>query len=112
MAAISGGAASAGLLWTSRRALVGGRDVGKIRARHDFFHFFTALPTAFRVNLWLASQGRVFGVLIALIACHFGCASSQHRKLAAGRLVRLVTRSLGIVAERDFAVIFSDVGWS
>jgi len=62
------------VLWTSGVALVGGAVSAKAELGMSFFQFFSALPAAVpEVNLWLGvGKGVVFGVLIALIACHFG----------------------------------------
>src|SRR5258707_1139255 len=104
------------VLWTSGVALLGGAVSAKAELGMSVFQFFTALPAAVpEINLWLGvGKGLVFGVLIALIACHF-CLRIQPNteSLPAG-----TTRSVGnsitavIVADAVLAVIFSNVGWS
>ncbi len=56
----------------------------------------------------------VFGVLIALIACHFGLRIQPNTESLAAGTTRSVVTSITavIVADAIIAVIFSDVGWS
>jgi phospholipid/cholesterol/gamma-HCH transport system permease protein len=56
----------------------------------------------------------LFGVLIALTACHFGLRIEPNtQSLAAGTTRSVVTSITAvIVADAALAVIFSDVGWT
>ena len=104
------------VLWTSGVALVGGAVSAKAELGMTFFQFFSALPAAVpEVNLWLGvGKGVVFGVLIALIACHFGLRIQPNTESLAAGTTRSVVTSITavIVADAIIAVIFSDVGWS
>jgi len=104
------------VLWTSGVALVGGAVSAKAELGMSFFQFFSALPAAVpEVNLWLGvGKGMVFGVLIALIACHFGLRIQPNTESLAAGTTRSVVTSITavIVADAIIAVIFSDVGWS
>ena len=104
------------ILWTSGVALVGGAVSARIELGMSFLQFFAGLPGAVpEVNLWLGvGKGAVFGVLIALVACHFGLRIQPNTaSLAAGTTRSVVTSITAvIVADAIFAVIFSDVGWS
>jgi len=104
------------VLWTSGIALVGGAVSAKAELGMSFFQFFSALPAAVpEVNLWLGvGKGLVFGVLIALIACHFGLRIQPNTESLAAGTTRSVVTSITavIVADAILAVIFSDVGWS
>ena len=104
------------VLWTSGIALVGGAVSAKAELGMSFFQFFSALPAAVpEVNLWLGvGKGVVFGVLIALIACHFGLRIQPNTESLAAGTTRSVVTSITavIVADAMIAVIFSDVGWS
>src|SRR5882762_6667786 len=104
------------VLWTSGVALVGGAVSAKAELGMSFFQFFSALPAAVpEVNLWLGvGKGVVFGVLIALIACHFGLRIQPNTESLAAGTTRSVVTSITavIVADAMIAVIFSDVGWS
>jgi len=104
------------VLWTSGVALLGGAVSAKAGLGMSVFQFFTALPAAVpAVNLWLGvGKGLVFGVLIALIACHFGLRIQPNTESLAAGTTRSVVTSITavIVADAIIAVIFSDVGWS
>jgi phospholipid/cholesterol/gamma-HCH transport system permease protein len=104
------------VLWTSAVALIGGAVSAKIELGMSIAQFLSGLPPAVpAVNLWLGiGKGLMFGVLIALIACHFGLRVQPNTaSLAAGTTRSVVTAITAvIVADAIFAVIFSDVGWS
>ena len=104
------------VLWTSGVALLGGAVSAKAELGMSFFQFFSALPAAVpEVNLWLGvGKGVVFGVLIALIACHFGLRIQPNTESLAAGTTRSVVTSITavIVADAILAVVFSDVGWS
>jgi phospholipid/cholesterol/gamma-HCH transport system permease protein len=70
----------------------------------------TAVPIA---NYWLGlGKGVVFGVLVALIACHFGLRIRPNTEsLGQGVTASVVSAiTVVIVADAVFAVLFSDVG--
>jgi phospholipid/cholesterol/gamma-HCH transport system permease protein len=104
------------VLWTSGVALVGGAVSAQAELGMSFLQFFAALPAAVpEVNLWLGvGKGVVFGVLIALIACHFGLRIQPNTESLAAGTTRSVVTSITavIVADAILAVVFSDVGWS
>jgi phospholipid/cholesterol/gamma-HCH transport system permease protein len=104
------------VVWTCAVALVGGAVAAKIELGMSFGQFFSALPGAVPdVNLWLGvGKGVVFGLLIALIACHFGLRIRPNTESLAAGTTRSVVTSITavIVADAILAVIFSDVGWS
>lgn len=104
------------VLWTCAVALLGGAVSAKFQLGMSYFQFFSSLPAAVPVfNLWLGvGKGVVFGVLIALVACHFGLRIKPNTEsLAAGTTSSVVTSITAvIVADAVLAVIFSDVGWT
>ena len=104
------------VLWTCAVALLGGAVSAKFQLGMSYFQFFSTLPAAVpEFNLWLGvGKGVVFGVLIALIACHFGLRILPNTaSLAAGTTRSVVTSITAvIVADAILAVIFSDVGWT
>jgi phospholipid/cholesterol/gamma-HCH transport system permease protein len=104
------------VVWTCGVALVGGAVSAKIQLGMSIAQFFSALPAAVPdFNLWLGvSKGVVFGLLIALIACHFGLRIQPNTESLAAGTTRSVVTSITavIVADAILAVIFSDVGWS
>jgi phospholipid/cholesterol/gamma-HCH transport system permease protein len=104
------------VLWTCAVALVGGAVSAKAELGMTFLQFFSSLPGAVpELNLWLGvGKGVLFGVLIALTACHFGLRIEPNtQSLAAGTTRSVVTSITAvIVADAALAVIFSDVGWT
>jgi len=104
------------VLWTCAVALLGGAVSARFQLGMSTLQFFSRLPAAVpEFNLWLGvSKGVVFGVLIALVACHFGLRILPNTEsLAAGTTRSVVTSITAVIlADAILAVIFSDVGWS
>jgi phospholipid/cholesterol/gamma-HCH transport system permease protein len=77
-------------------------------------YFLSALPDAVPIaNLWLGlGKGVVFGILIALVACHFGLRIKPNTESLGLGTTNSVVASITIVIIIDaiFAVMFSDVG--
>jgi phospholipid/cholesterol/gamma-HCH transport system permease protein len=80
----------------------------------SFAFFLRQLPDAVPVaNLWLGlGKGVVFGMLIALTACHFGLRIKPNtQSLGEGTTASVVTSiTVVILADAIFAIIFKDVG--
>jgi len=102
------------VLWTSAIALLGGMVVAELQLGLSYHFFINKLPDAVPLaNLWLGlSKGVVCGMIIALIACHFGLRiKSDTESLGAGTTSSVVTAiTVVIIIDAIFAVIFSDVG--
>jgi phospholipid/cholesterol/gamma-HCH transport system permease protein len=101
-------------VWTTVMALVGGMVAADLVLGISPDYFVNALPRAVEVaNLWLAlGKSVVFGLLIALIACHFGLRVEPNTEsLGRGTTASVVT-SITIVILMDalFAVLFKDIG--
>jgi phospholipid/cholesterol/gamma-HCH transport system permease protein len=77
-------------------------------------YFFTALPKAVQLsNLWLLlAKSMVFGVLIALIGCHYGLRVQPNTESLGQGTTASVVSSITIVILVDalFAVVFKGVG--
>jgi phospholipid/cholesterol/gamma-HCH transport system permease protein len=77
-------------------------------------YFFEALPRAVQVsNLTLAiCKSVVFGLLIALIGCHYGLRVKPNTEsLGQGTTASVVTSiTMVILVDALFAVVFKDVG--
>ena len=67
-------------------------------------------------NLWLGlGKGVVFGILIALIACHFGLRIEPNTESLGTGTTESVVTAITIVIDRrrgSSRSLFSDVGWS
>jgi phospholipid/cholesterol/gamma-HCH transport system permease protein len=103
------------ILWTNSIALVGGMLAAKWQLGISYRQFLLNLPNAVPIsNVWLGlGKGIVFGVLIALIACHYGLRIKPNSEsLGAGTTESVVTAiTVVIIVDAIFAVIFSDVGF-
>ena len=104
------------ILWTSGIALIGGAMAASAELGISVSSFLNGLPDAVpTVNLWLAmGKGVMFGVLIALVACHSGLRVEPNTEsLGIGTTNSVVTSITAvIIADAIFAVIFSDIGIS
>ena len=102
------------ILWTNAIALAGGMVSAQLQLGLDYRHFVRALPEAVPIaNLWLGlGKGMVFGILIALIACHFGLRVKPNTEsLGVGTTNSVVSAiTIVILVDAVFAVMFSDVG--
>ena len=102
------------ILWTDAIALVGGMMSAQLQLGLDYRHFLATLPAAVPIsNLWLGlGKGIVFGMLIALIACHFGLRIKPNTESLGLGTTNSVVSSITVVIVVDaiFAVLFSGIG--
>jgi phospholipid/cholesterol/gamma-HCH transport system permease protein len=102
------------ILWTDAVALFGGMMAAQVHLGLDYQFFLSALPEAVPLaNLWLGlGKGVVFGLLIALVACHFGLRiEANTESLGQGTTSSVVTAiTIVIIVDAVFAVMFSSVG--
>ncbi|TMS57148.1 ABC transporter permease [Imbroritus primus] len=100
--------------WTDVMALAGGMMAAKMQLDISPIFFLRELPDAVPVaNLWLGlGKGVVFGMLIALVACHFGLRIQPNtQSLGEGTTSSVVTAiTVVILADAVFAILFKDVG--
>jgi phospholipid/cholesterol/gamma-HCH transport system permease protein len=101
-------------LWTTIAALVGGMLAADIVLGITPSYFINNLPRAVMVsNLWLAmGKSVVFGLLIALIGCHYGLRVKPNTEsLGQGTTASVVTSiTVVILIDALFAVIFKNIG--
>ena len=102
------------VLWTSGIALAGAAVATRWELGISYAMFIETLPTAVPIaNLWLGlAKGAVFGVLIALISCHFGLRIEPNTESLGAGTTRSVVASITIVIFVDalFAIAFAHVG--
>ena len=102
------------VLWTNAIALIGGMVAARYELDISLTYFIAELPNAVPVaNLWLGlSKGLVFGILIALLACHFGLRVEPNTESLGEGTTSSVVAAITIVILVDavFAVLFSSVG--
>lgn len=102
------------VMWTSAIALIGGMVAAELQLGLSYQYFITALPDSVPIaNLWLGlGKGIVCGMIIALIACHFGLRIKPNTEsLGEGTTSSVVTAiTMVIIIDAIFAILFSDVG--
>ena len=101
-------------VWTTLAALLGGMLAADLSMGLTPAYFVSALPKTVEIaNLWLAlGKSCVFGVLIALIACHHGLrVKPDTQSLGQGTTASVVSSiTMVILVDALFAVIFKSVG--
>jgi phospholipid/cholesterol/gamma-HCH transport system permease protein len=101
-------------VWTTLAALSGGILAADIVLGLTPGYFVTALAKVVLVsNLWLAvGKSVVFGLLIALIGCHYGLRIKPNtQSLGEGTTASVVTSiTVVLLVDALFAVVFKDVG--
>ena len=104
------------IAWTDIVALTGGMLAAHFGLDIDFAYFLQALPAAVPVaNIWIGlGKGAVFGMLIALAACHFGFRIKPNsQSLGEGTTTSVVVSiTVVIIADALFAIAFQGVGYS
>jgi len=103
------------VVWTDAMALIGGMVSAKVELGLAARYFLQELPEAVPVvnyNIGLL-KGATFGILIALVACHFGLRIKPNTEsLGHGTTTSVVTAiTVVIVADAVYAIIFSGVGF-
>lgn len=101
-------------LWTSAMALLGGMLAAQAELGVSAQWFLQSLPNAISLtNYWIGlMKGVTFGILIALVACHFGLRIQPNTEsLGRGTTTSVVTSITGVILlDAVYAVIFSTVG--
>lgn len=101
-------------VWTTLAALLGGMLASDLTMGLTPAYFVSALARVVQVaNLWLAvGKSAVFGLLIALIGCHYGLRIKPNtQSLGEGTTASVVTSiTMVILVDALFAVVFKSVG--
>ena len=101
-------------VWTTAAALLGGMLAADVAMGLSPGYFISALPKAVQVaNLWLAmGKSVVFGLMIALIGCHYGLRVQPNtQSLGQGTTASVVTSiTTVLLIDALFAVLFKDIG--
>ncbi len=104
------------VVWTDAIALIGGMVSAKVELHLAARYFIQKLPSAVPVvNYGIGlGKGVVFGMLIALVACHFGLRIQPNTEsLGRGTTASVVTAiTVVILADAVFAIVFSGVGFT
>ncbi len=101
-------------VWTTLLALAGGILAADLTLNLSPSYFVHALPDAVELSNLAIATGKsvVFGLVIALVGCHYGLRVKPNTEsLGAGTTRSVVTAiTLVIVVDALFAIVFSDVG--
>jgi phospholipid/cholesterol/gamma-HCH transport system permease protein len=103
------------VVWTDAMALLGGMAAASVELGLSPVYFLKELPDAVpAANYWIGlGKGLAFGVLIALVACHFGLRVEPNTEsLGQGTTTSVVTAiTVVILADAVFAIMFKNVGF-
>jgi phospholipid/cholesterol/gamma-HCH transport system permease protein len=102
------------VLWTTTIALVGGMVSAQLQLDISYGYFFETLPKAVPVaNLWIGlAKGVVFGIAIALVACHFGLRVQPNTESLSANTTASVVSAITVVIILDaiFAIATRTIG--
>ncbi|KIF82993.1 MlaE family ABC transporter permease [Noviherbaspirillum autotrophicum] len=103
------------VIWTDAIALAGGMTAAKVELGLSPSYFLQRLPSVVPLlNYWIGlGKGIVFGMLIALVACHFGLRVKPNTEsLGQGTTLSVVTAITAVIlADAVFAILFKGVGF-
>jgi phospholipid/cholesterol/gamma-HCH transport system permease protein len=102
------------VLWTTSIALIGGMVSAQLQLDIGYGYFFETLPKAVPVaNLWIGlAKGVVFGIAIALVACHFGLRVQPNTESLSANTTASVVSAITVVILLDsiFAIATRSIG--
>ena len=102
------------VVWTDIIALIGGAVSANLELGIGYHQFFSKLPSAVPVSNLLIGllKGVVFGLSIALIACHFGLRIQPNTESLGDETTNsvVVAITLVILIDAVFAILFRGVG--
>ncbi len=102
-------------LWTILAALAGGMVAADLTMDITPSYFVQSLPAAVKVGNLVLAMGKsvVFGVLIALIGCHWGLQVEPNtQSLGRGTTAAVVSSiTMVIIVDAIFAILFRNVGF-
>ena len=101
-------------VWTSATALIGGMFSAQNTLDISYQQFLIKLPDAVPLlNVFIGlGKSAVFGLMIALIACHFGFRIKPNTESLGNETTNSVVAAITVVIMVDalFAILFMDVG--
>lgn len=104
------------VVWTTAAALLGGMLSAQVQLDISPAYFMQALPKAVPLgNIWIAlSKGVVFGIVVSLVACHFGLRVRPNTESLSTNTTASVVTAITVVILLDavFAITTRNVGLS
>lgn len=102
------------VIWCSAAGIVGGMVSANLEMGLSYGYFVETLPRVVPVaNLWIGiGKGFFFGMLIALIACHFGLKVRPNTESLSSKTTSSVVTAITVVIIVDavFAILTRHVG--
>lgn len=102
------------VVWCSAAGIIGGMVSANLQMDLSYGFFIDTLPRVVPVaNVWIGiGKGFVFGILIALIACHFGLKVKPNTESLSAKTTTSVVTSITVVILVDavFAILTRNVG--
>jgi phospholipid/cholesterol/gamma-HCH transport system permease protein len=102
------------VLWTTVIALMGGMVAAQLQMDISYGFFIHQLPKAVpSANLWIGlAKGLVFGIFIALVACHFGLRVRPNTESLSANTTASVVSAITLVILLDavFAIFTRGIG--
>lgn len=102
------------VVWCSAAGIIGGMISANLQMDLSYGFFIETLPKVVPVaNVWIGiGKGFAFGMLIALIACHFGLKVKPNTESLSSKTTASVVTSITIVIVVDavFAILTRNVG--
>jgi phospholipid/cholesterol/gamma-HCH transport system permease protein len=104
------------VVWCSAAGIIGGMIAANLQMELAYGFFIDTLPKVVPVaNVWIGiSKGFVFGILIALVACHFGLKVRPNTESLSSKTTTSVVTAITVVIVIDaiFAILTRNVGIS
>jgi phospholipid/cholesterol/gamma-HCH transport system permease protein len=101
-------------VWTNAMAILGGMLIAKRELDMGFGQFLSLIPDAIPVGSYLLGMLKavVFGMVIAIVACHFGLRVQPNTESLGKETTNAVVMAITMVMITDaaFAVLFRNVG--
>ncbi|MDP2823456.1 MAG: ABC transporter permease [Sulfuritalea sp.] len=102
------------VLWSTAIALIGGMVSAQVQLDISYGFFFQTLPRVVpAANLWIGlAKGAVFGMFVALVACHFGLRVRPNTESLSSNTTASVVSAITIVIILDaaFAIATRGIG--
>ena len=102
------------VLWSTAIALIGGMVSAQLQLDISYGFFFQTLPRVVpAANLWIGLiKGAVFGMFVALVACHFGLRVRPNTESLSSNTTASVVSAITIVIIIDaaFAIATRSIG--
>ncbi|MFH1870396.1 MAG: ABC transporter permease [Pseudomonadota bacterium] len=102
------------VLWSTSIAMIGGMVSAQLQLDISYGFFFQTLPRVVpAANLWIGlTKGAVFGMFVALVACHFGLRVRPNTESLSANTTASVVSAITIVIIIDaaFAIATRSIG--